>query len=88
MLTKAAVLVTALQGTQRQVRLTATVALLDAALAPQAPEPLMIPCPVTDYNQTDDEATDPVDKVSLGINLDSQLHELYARTCWGASNNW
>ena len=82
-LTKAAVLFTALQGTQRQVRLTTTAALLDAALVSPLLEPVTtlrfeqeIQCPV--IAEEDSEGMDPT-----GKGFRKQFFKLYERTCWG-----
>ena len=79
--TKSADLFTALQGTHRQVRLTATVALLDVDLFPQPLEPLMTLSQVQELQSSAAVAIDTGSKTPNGNNLYNQFQKLYARTC-------
>ena len=79
----AAVLFTALQGTQRQLRLTVAIAVLDAASIPPAEQPLHFYNYQPVCNDTSEGVAVQEVEIPPVVHVANNLKELYARTCWG-----
>ena len=85
--TKAVVLYTSLQGTKRQVRITATVTLLDAALFPGDFAQTVQVCPVSPRviwrNLTLRLDQSEKEVLTIPISWRQWMFAQYARSCWG-----
>ena len=82
--TKAIVLYSTVQGTQRQVRLTAAIAALDAAKNTPVEQPLHFDNyqPIC-TNDTAEVVAVQAKEIPQVDRLVKQLKAFYARTCWG-----